>query len=63
MLCDENHNMLKDYKVWRLKKFMGREYMGITRLTYIINESSKIEHVFNKVATKSHAQDILKIIQ
>ena len=63
MLCDEDHNMLKDYKVWGLKKFMGKEYMGITRLTYIINESSKIEHVFDKVATKSHAQDILKAIQ
>ncbi len=63
MLCDEDHNMLKDYKVWGLKKFMGREYMGITRLTYVINKSSKIEHVFDKVITKSHAQDVLKIIK
>ena len=37
MLCDESHNMLKDYKVWALKKFMGREYMGILRVTYLID--------------------------
>ena len=63
MLCDENHDMLKDYKVWGLKKFMGREYMGISRLTYIINKSGTIEHVFEKVVTKSHAEDILNIIK
>ena len=63
MLCDENHDMLKDYKVWGLKKFMGREYMGISRLTYIINKSGTIEHVFEKVVTKSHAEDVLNIVK
>jgi len=58
MLCDENHNMLKDYKAWGLKKFMGREYMGIFRITYII-QKGEIKQVYDKVKTKSHAEDIL----
>ena len=62
MLCDESHNMLKDYKVWALKKFMGREYMGILRVTYIINNKGKIERVYDSVKTKTHAQDILSDI-
>ena len=60
MLCDESHSMLEDYGVWGLKKFMGREYMGISRVTYIISEEGLIEKVYDKVATKSHAKDILQ---
>ena len=59
LLSDENHTMLESYGVWRLKKFMGREYMGISRITYIIDSSGLIEKVYDKVATKTHAQDIL----
>ena len=59
MLCDESHDMLKAYKAWGLKKFMGREYMGISRITYIIDSGGLIEKVYDKVATKTHAQDIL----
>tara|TARA_B100000676_G_C17670245_1_gene625986 strand:+ start:386 stop:604 length:219 start_codon:yes stop_codon:yes gene_type:complete len=59
MLCDESHEMLKSYKAWGLKKFMGREYEGIHRITYIIDESGKIVNVFEKVKTKTHADDIL----
>ena len=62
MLSDETHEMLEAYGVWGKKKFMGREYMGITRMTYIIDETGKIEHVIEKVKTMSHAQDILEII-
>ena len=54
--------MLSSYGVWGLKKFMGREYMGISRITYIIDEDGNIEHVFDKVKTKSHACDILDIL-
>ena len=60
MLCDESHNMLENYGVWGLKKFMGREYMGISRVTYIISEEGIIEKVYSKVKTLSHAKDILK---
>ena len=59
MLCDESHEMLKAYKAWALKKFMGREYMGILRITYIINKEGYIEKIFDKVKTKSHATDVL----
>ena len=59
MLCDENHEMLKAYGVWGKKKFMGREYMGISRMTYVIDEHGIIEKVYEKVKVKSHAQDVL----
>lgn len=63
MLCDESHEMLESYGVWGLKKFMGREYMGISRVTYILDENHKVESIFEKVNTKSHACDILDLIQ
>ena len=59
LLSDKSHSMLESYGVWGLKKFMGREYMGISRVTYLINEDGFIEQVYNKVNTKTHAQDIL----
>lgn len=62
MLCDESKEMLKSYKAWGLKKFMGKEYEGIHRISYLINEKGIIEKVFDKVKTKSHATDILNEI-
>ena len=59
MLCDENHEMLEAYGVWGKKKFLGREYMGISRATYIIDEDGTIDRVYKKVKTISHAQDVL----
>jgi len=59
LLSDESHTMLEQYGVWALKKFMGREYMGILRVTYIIDEYGIINTVYNAVKTKTHAQDIL----
>ena len=59
MLCDENHEMLMAYGVWGKKKFMGREYMGISRITIIIDESGNIKRIYDKVSVKSHAKDVL----
>ena len=59
LLSDEGHEMLETYRVWGKKKFMGREYMGISRITYIIDENGIIEKVYEKVKTTSHAKDIL----
>ena len=59
LLSDENHGVLESYGVWGKKKFMGREYMGISRVTYIIDENRIIEKVYDKVSVKSHAIDIL----
>ena len=46
MLCDESHNMLEAYGVWGLKKFMGREYMGISRVTYVLDENHHVKEVY-----------------
>ena len=62
MICDESHKMLESYEVWRLKKFMGREYMGISRVTYLLDKNHMVEKIIDKVDTKSHACDILKMI-
>ena len=58
MLCDESKEMLKSYKVWGPKKFMGREYAGIHRISYLI-KNGDIKCVFDKVNTKTHALDVL----
>jgi len=54
--------MLENYGVWGLKKFMGREYMGISRVTYILDTNHYIKEVYEKVNTKTHACDILENI-
>ena len=43
MLCDESHSMLEDYGVWGLKKFMGREFMGLIRSTFVIKDQKIIK--------------------
>ena len=63
MLCDESKETLQAYGVWGKKKFMGREYEGIFRNTYIIDEKGIIEKAYKKVDVKSHAQDILADLQ
>ena len=63
MLCDESKETLQAYGVWGKKKFMGREYEGIFRNTYIIDEKGIIEKAYKKINVKSHAQDILADIQ
>ena len=59
LLSDEDHSVTEKYGVWGLKKFMGREYMGIFRMTYVIDEQGIIEKIYEKVRVKSHARDIL----
>jgi len=59
MLCDESKNMIKDYKAFGLKKFMGREYEGIYRYSYLIDENGIVEITYPKVKTKTFAHDVL----
>ena len=59
LISDEDQKVVNDYGVWQLKKFMGREYMGIVRTTFIINERGIIEIIINKVDTKNHTNQIL----
>ena len=63
MLCDESKDILQAYGVWGKKKFMGREYEGIFRNTFVIDEKGIIEKAYKKVNVKSHAQDILGDLQ
>ena len=60
LLADENKEVINAYGVWGPKKFMGKEYDGIHRTTFIINEEGKIEDVIQKVKTKAHAEQILE---
>ncbi|MBC8295336.1 MAG: redoxin domain-containing protein, partial [Pelagibacterales bacterium] len=56
---DEDHRVVNDYGVWQLKKFMGREYMGIVRTTFIIDENGLISDIITKVNTKEHTTQII----
>ncbi len=60
LLADENHEVINAFGVWGPKKFMGREYDGIHRTTFVIDEKGVIEEVIQKVKTKEHTAQILK---
>lgn len=62
LLSDEDHSIAEKYGVWALKKFMGKEYVGINRLTFIIDEEGRLAHIIEKVKTKSHHDDVLQIL-
>lgn len=61
LLADENREIIEAFGVWGPKKFMGREFDGIYRTTFLINEKGIIEEVIEKVKTKEHAKQILEI--
>ena len=63
LLADEEIKVLKKYKVWRKKKFMGREFMGIIRTTYLIDKKGKIIKVWDNVKVKDHAKEVLETLQ
>ena len=62
LLSDEDHKVADQYGVWGLKKFMGREYMGINRMTFIIGKNGKLQHTMEKVNTKTHHDDLLAVL-
>lgn len=61
LLADTERKMIDAFKVWGLKKFMGREYDGIHRTTFIINEKGVITHIIEKPKTKIHGEEILNL--
>ncbi len=63
LLSDEDHKIAESYGVWALKKFMGKEYIGIHRVTFIIDEEGILRHIMEKVKTKTHHDDVLEIIK
>ena len=63
LLSDEDHAITEKYGCWDLKKFMGREFMGVLRTTFIIGKDGRVKHVMAKVKTKSHHDDVMALIK
>ena len=63
LLSDEDHSVTETYGVWGLKKFMGREFMGVIRTTFIINRQGEVVHIMDKVKTKSHHDDVIDVLK
>lgn len=63
LLADEDHEIAEKYGVWALKKFMGRESMGILRTTFVIAKDGKLKHIMSKVNTKSHHDDVVDLLK
>ena len=59
LLADEDHTVINTFGVWGPKKFMGREYDGIHRKTFVINEEGVVVKVIDKVKTKDHAAQLI----
>ena len=59
LLSDPGHEVCEAYGVWGLKKFMGREYEGVYRTTFIIGPEGEIKHVFENVKPADHSQEVL----
>ena len=55
--------MLKKYKVWGKKKFMGREFMGIIRTNFLIDKKGKIIKIWDNVKVKDHAKEVLETLK
>lgn len=60
IIADENRDLIEKFGVWQLKKFMGKEFMGIVRTTFVFDENGVCTQVIDKVKTKDHAAQILK---
>ena len=63
LLADEELKVLKKYKVWQKKKFMGREFMGVVRTTYLLDKKGQIVKVWNNVKAKDHAIEVLETLK
>ncbi len=60
LIADESKDILNSFGVWGPKKFMGKEYEGIHRTTFVVDKGGVVERVFEKVKTKDHTNQILK---
>ncbi len=60
LLADEDHTVIETFGVWGPKKFMGKEYDGLHRMTFLINGDGVVDRVIEKVKTKDHAAQILQ---
>tara|TARA_B100000902_G_scaffold350459_1_gene359773 strand:- start:3430 stop:3903 length:474 start_codon:yes stop_codon:yes gene_type:complete len=63
LLSDEDHSVAEKYGVWGLKKFMGKEFMGVIRSTFIVDKEGRIAFLMPKVNTKTHHEDVLNVLK
>jgi peroxiredoxin Q/BCP len=63
LIADTEKEILQAYGAWGLKKMYGKEYMGVLRKTFVINEAGKIEEIFEKVNTKDHSNQIIEALK
>lgn len=61
LISDPERKIIEAYGIWGWKKFMGREYMGVHRTTFLINEKGIVEHIIEKVKSKEHTAQILEL--
>ena len=62
LLSDTDHSVMEKYGAWGEKNMYGKKMMGVLRSTFIIDEEGRVAHVFRKVKTDSHSQDVLKAL-
>lgn len=63
LLVDEDGSLCESYGVWGLKKFMGREYMGIERATFLIGKDRTLKQIWRKVKVKGHVEEVLEAVK
>ena len=63
LISDPEHQLIEAYGAWRLKKFMGKEYMGVVRSTFLIAPDGKIAQVWDKVRVKGHVEKVLQALE
>lgn len=63
LLSDEDKKITNKYGAWGPKKFMGREFDGVLRSTFIIGKDGRLKHIMDKVKTKSHHDDVMALIK
>ena len=63
LLSDEDHAIADAFGVWGLKKFMGKEYEGIHRISFLIDEQGQVEHVFDSFKTKDHHEVVMAYLK
>ncbi|WOF16089.1 thioredoxin-dependent thiol peroxidase [Methanoplanus sp. FWC-SCC4] len=60
LLSNPEHDVLKSYNVWKPKKMFGKEFLGVERSTFLIDENGIIKKIWRKVKVKGHAEEVLK---
>ncbi|NJL09787.1 MAG: thioredoxin-dependent thiol peroxidase [Calothrix sp. SM1_7_51] len=63
LLSDPEHKLCETFGIWQLKKFMGKEYMGVVRSTFLINPDGNIAYTWSNVKVKGHASAVLAKLQ